>query len=296
MFDFNKKLSNGKTWLEYIYALRNSYDQPAVAYPAENRSQWLDIPYGADSERQKLNIYTPLSKGPFPIIFLVHGGGWYTGDRSDRWLSCGLPFVQHGFALVSIGYRLADEAVFPEPVEDVLKGIEYIEANGAEYRLDTARMGITGGSAGANIAAHACLWRKGIKAAQLGCAPLDFAKYKEQYATGLSRVQSPYPEDDTSYESMFLGGSILELPEACRRANPANYLQKDAPYFLLIHGTGDLVVPCRQSIDFAEEVKRITGDEARAELILIEGGDHDSPADFFEPRLKFFKRYLGAHP
>jgi len=297
MFDFNKTLSNGTSRLQHIQNMRDFYDQPAVFYPAENRRQWLDIPYGTGSTRQKLNIYTPLGEGPFPVIIWVHGGGWYTGDRSDRWLSCGLRFVQHGFALVSIGYRLADEAVFPQPVEDVAKGIEYIESYGAEYGLNTQRMGICGGSAGANIAAHACLRHKGIKAAQLNCAPLDFSAYREQYAAaGFSREASGYPDEDTSYEALYLGGTIEELPQACEKSNPANYLSVDAPYFLLVHGTRDLAVPYQQSVEFVNAVRKVTRDEAHAELILIEGGDHDSPMNAFEQELDFFNKHLMARP
>jgi acetyl esterase/lipase len=297
MFDFNRPLSNGMTWREYIQNIRKNYDQPAVFYPEENRRQWLDIAYGAVSGRQKLNIYVPLGKGPFPVIVWVHGGGWYTGDRSDRWFACGLTFLKYGFAVVSVGYRLADEAVFPQPVEDVVQGIGYIEKHGTQYGLDTGRIGVIGGSAGANIAAHAALRHRGIKAAQLNCSPLDFSAYAAQFhKLGLEREGLAMPEEDTSYEAMYLGGSILELPDACRRANPANDLRSDAPYFLLMHGTKDSVVPYLQSVDFADAVRRAASDGARASLVLIEGGDHDAPVletdEILGPKLDFFNRHL----
>jgi acetyl esterase/lipase len=297
MFDFDRLLSNGMRWREYIRNMRKNYDQPAVFYPEENRRQWLDIPYDTESERQKLNIYVPLGKGPHPVVVWVHGGGWYTGDRSDRWFACGLTFLKYGFAVVSVGYRLADEAVFPQPVEDVVQGIAYIERHGGQYGLDTGRIGIIGGSAGANIAAHAALRCRSIKAAQLNCAPLDFSTYARQFGElGLVREGSTMPEEDTSYESMYLGGSILELPDACRRANPASVLRPDAPPFLLIHGTKDSVVPYLQSVDFAEAVKRVSNDGSRAELVLIDGGDHDAPVletdEILGPKVEFFNRHL----
>ena len=294
----SKILSNGKTWQENLRAMRAVYDQGAISYPAARQGRrWLDLPYAVESERQKVNIYTPEGEGPFPVILWVHGGGWYTGDRSDRWLGSALPFVEQGFALVSIGYRLADEAVFPEPVEDVVRAVAYLEQNGAQYALDTSRIAIIGGSAGANLTAHAALLCPGIKAALLCCPPLDFFAYRAQFAQAeVMREGSTMPEEDTSYEAMYLGGSILELPQRAAEANPANRLGRGAPAFLLIHGTADTVVPYLQSVSFLQAVKRAANDETRAELISIEGGDHDSPAldqgDLFERKVSFFRQQL----
>ena len=297
MLDYQKKLSNGLTWLEQVKRMRDAYDQPAVDYPALKYRHWLDIPYADASERQRFNLYLPVGDGPFPAIVLVHGGGWYTGDRSDRWLSSAFPFVENGFALVSVGYRLADEAVFPDPVEDVVRAVEQICRTGAQYNLDTARLGIAGGSAGANLAAHAALRCACIKAALLQCPPLDFSAYRAQFAqAGLNREGSSMPEEDTSYEAMYLGGSILELPDRAKEANPANHFSGHLPPFLLVHGTADTVVPYLQSVSFQQAVNRAAQDETRATLLSIPGGDHDSPAqdndDLWQKKLAFFRTHL----
>jgi acetyl esterase/lipase len=297
MLNTQKKLSNGQTWQEYVCAIRSNYDQPAVTYPAFQGKQWLDVPYAPDSLRQRFNVYVPEGDGPFPAIVWVHGGGWYTGDRSDRWLASVLPLTGHGFALVSVGYRLADEAVFPGPVEDVVCAVEQIARTGARYGIDTANIGVMGGSAGANLAAHAAVRCACIKAALLQCPPLDFSAYRAQFAqAGLTREGSTMPEEDTSYEAMYLGGSILELPKLAAEANPANCFGQNLPPFLLVHGTADAVVPFLQSVSFQQAVNRAAHDEARAKLIPLEGGDHDSPAldtdGLFDQKLAFFRRHL----
>ncbi len=297
MWNPEKRLSNGLTWREQVANMRAAYDQPAVAYSALPYRHWLDVPYATDSERQRFNVYLPEGDGPFPTVILVHGGGWYTGDRSDRWLASAFPFVENGFALVSVGYRLADEAVFPDPVEDVVRAVEQIHRTGAHYGLDTARMGIVGGSAGANLAAHAALRCNCIKAALIQCPPLDFSAYRAQFAqAGFTREGSSMPEEDTSYEAMYLGGSILELPACAKEANPANHLSGHIPPMLLVHGTADTVVPYLQSVSFLQTVNRAAQDETRATLISIAGGDHDSPAQeadgLWEKKLSFFRTYL----
>lgn len=297
MLNAQKVLSNGRTWLGQVQAMREAYDQPAIAYPALPYRQWLDVPYAENSERQKFNVYLPKGNGPFPTIVLIHGGGWYTGDRSDRWLASALPFVENGFALVSVGYRLADEVVFPDPMEDVVRAVEQIGRTGGQYGLDPTRIGIMGGSAGSNLAAHAALRCACVKAALLLCSPLDFSAYRAQFAqAGLVREGSSMPEEDTSYEAMYLGGSILELPKLAAGANPANHISGHIPPFLLIHGTADAVVPYLQSVSFQQAVNRAACDETRAALISIEGGDHDSPAlernDIWARKLAFFRQHL----
>lgn len=297
MLNLQKKLSNGLTWQEQVERMRSVYDQPAVDYPALKYRHWLNIPYAGDSERQQFNVYLPEGEGLFPTLILVHGGGWYTGDRSDRWLSSAFPFVENGFALVSVGYRLADEAVFPDPVEDVVRAVEQIARAGARYGLDTARIGIIGGSAGANLAAHAALRCTCVKAALIQCPPLDFSAYRAQFAQAcLTREGSSMPEEDTSYEAMYLGGSILELPDRAKDANPANHLSGHIPPMLLVHGTADSVVPYLQSVSFLQTVNRAAQNESRATLISIAGGDHDSPASdlngLLEQKLAFFRKNL----
>ena len=297
MLNLHKKLSNGFTWQEQVERMRAAYDQPAVAYPALKYRHWLDVPYAAESARQKFNVYLPEGEGPFPAVILVHGGGWYTGDRSDRWLASAFPFVEHGFALVSVGYRLADEAVFPDPVEDVVRAVEQLHQTGTQYKIDTSRIGIVGGSAGANLAAHAALRCACIKAALIQCPPLDFSAYRAQFAQAeFTREGSSMPEEDTSYEAMYLGGSILELPVCAKEANPASHLSGHIPPMLLVHGTADTVVPYLQSVSFQQTVNRAAQDETRATLLSIAGGDHDSPAqessDLWKKKIAFFRTYF----
>ena len=127
-----RRLSNGMTRLEYYRSLNRDFTQePRVYYGAFEKR--VDIAYAAASARQKYDVYMPLNPGRYPTIVWIHGGGWFMGDRSDFAMGYLLPFIAHGYTVVSIGYRLAEEAVFPEPVYDVLEGLKHVLQRAEEF-------------------------------------------------------------------------------------------------------------------------------------------------------------------
>ncbi|MFX6250405.1 alpha/beta hydrolase, partial [Acinetobacter baumannii] len=57
--------------------------------------------------------------GPFPVIISIHGGAFMFGDKADGQLNPMLEGLKHGYAVVSINYRLSGEALFPATIHDV---------------------------------------------------------------------------------------------------------------------------------------------------------------------------------
>lgn len=294
-------LSNGMTRADYYAGLNRDYTQDPRVYNGAFEKR-LDIPYGTESARQKYDVYMPLNPGRYPAIVWIHGGGWFMGDRSDFALGYLLPFIAHGFTVVSIGYRLADEAVFPDPVHDVSAGLRQVLDRAEEFRIDPDRVSLMSGSAGTTITALAALWNPGlVRSVILRCSILNFPDMRAQFAQlGSRRERFTYPDEDTSIEALFLGGSTLELPEAAAAANPANYLDQRSPYFLLIHGLEDTDTPYLQSVEFAEAVRQKSGDPDRAQLTLLpetghDNGRFDDPSTY-ELELEFLRRTLAAPP
>jgi acetyl esterase/lipase len=297
---FNKKtLSNGMTRRAFLDSLCRKYSQDSVSYPEFEGKGFLDLPYDDKSERQKLNIYLPEGGGLFPVIIWVHGGGWFMGDRSDFALSTGLKFIQYGYAIVSLGYRLAQEAIHPRPVEDVLNALAFLRKRADMYSLDMDRCGVMSGSAGTVIAALAALQDKTIRAAVLRCPIFDFASIRKQFEKiGLQRSRFNYPDEDTSIEALYLGGDINEMPEACADSNPANHLAGHIPYFLIEHGLLDTDTPYLQSLEFAENVCKVSPEKDRAICVVLENTGHDNGGfdlpSTFEREVNFFNQHLGS--
>jgi acetyl esterase/lipase len=118
------------------------------------KRKWLDIPYADYSEAQKLDIYLPdKGEGPFPVIALLHGGGWIFGDKGDVLDQPFLEALKRNYALVCINYRLSDEAQFPCQIYDCKAAVRYIRANAKNYYLDSEHVGVWGVAAGGHLAA-----------------------------------------------------------------------------------------------------------------------------------------------
>jgi acetyl esterase/lipase len=104
------------------------------------------------------DLYLPKGAGPFPALVAVHGGGWQQGARSafQYW---GPYLAARGYGLFAISYRLAKKGqkTFPQAVQDVVAGVQFLRANAAEHRIDPDRLGLFGASAGGHLAALAAL-------------------------------------------------------------------------------------------------------------------------------------------
>lgn len=105
---------------------------------------------------------------PKPVIIIVHGGAWTTGnfdvstgnnngplssDANDQ--TNALRLVGRDFALMAINYRLASvndpTTKVPAAVVDVKAAVKWVKTNGASLGLDTQRIALWGHSAGGNL-------------------------------------------------------------------------------------------------------------------------------------------------
>ncbi|MHB8901081.1 MAG: alpha/beta hydrolase [Thermoguttaceae bacterium] len=104
-----------------------------------------------------LRFYWPEGRGPYPILVYYHGGGWVLGDISTHDRLCTEIVQGAGCAVVSVDYRLAPEHKFPAAAEDAMAALQWVIRCGAQLGVDPQRVAVGGDSAGANLAAVACL-------------------------------------------------------------------------------------------------------------------------------------------
>ncbi|MBS0377907.1 MAG: alpha/beta hydrolase [Proteobacteria bacterium] len=103
-----------------------------------------------------LRVYTPASAGAadlLPGLVYFHGGGLVAGSLDTHDPICRALVNAAGCRLVSVDYRLGPEARFPAAVEDGLAALQWVAAHTGELHIDPRRLGISGDSAGATLAA-----------------------------------------------------------------------------------------------------------------------------------------------
>ncbi|MTI58640.1 MAG: alpha/beta hydrolase [Firmicutes bacterium] len=272
------------------------------------RNKILNVPYADQSSSQKLDIYLPDTKGPFPVIVSIHGGAFMGGDKADVQLIPMLEGLKKGYAVVSINYRLSHQAVFPALIYDGKAAIRWIRANSEKYGFNPDRIAAWGGSAGGYLSSFLGVsagveeledlsmgnddYSSNIQAAVVWFGPTNFLLMDQQLEeSGLLAEKGKRHSEINSPESLFLGEKITNIPGLVKKANPETYITENTPLFLLQHGTKDSTVPVQQSIEFAEKLKKELGSE-KITLDLLEGAEHADQAFETEENLEIVFNFL----
>ncbi len=105
-----------------------------------------------------VTVYRPAgAKGALPCIFHIHGGGYVLGSAASQESAHRPMAAELGCCIVSVDYRLAPETRYPGAVEDCYAALAWLFANAAELKVDPARVGVMGESAGGGLAAALAL-------------------------------------------------------------------------------------------------------------------------------------------
>ena len=100
----------------------------------------------------KLDVYQPrMITGPNPTLIYFHGGGWTNGSKEGSALTF-LPYLEMGWTVVNVAYRLADAAHAPAAVEDCRCALRWVYRNADQYNFDLDKVVVTGNSAGGHLA------------------------------------------------------------------------------------------------------------------------------------------------
>lgn len=212
--------------------------------PVAVAENFLNVSYGNDP-KQKFNIYLPASRtsSTTPVLFLIHGGAWRAGDRSDFNNSIdGLKTMFPSYAFVSISYRLYAGGFnkFPTQENDVKSCIEYVLNNREQYKVSSS-FGVLGASAGAHLS-MLYAYKYGStsympKAVVSWSGPTDFKSFYHAVSSTLVKSWIADVAGNLSTSDSLLYHS----------SSPARYVSANSPPTLLIQGQADTVVPYQQS-------------------------------------------------
>ncbi len=126
---------------------------PAPKEEPQRAPTLANVAYGAH-ERQRLDFWRADSGRPTPLVFHIHGGGWVNGDKArvsqlERYLAAGISVVSINYRFVTHAIKAGVKPPVQWPLEDAARALQYVRSRATEWNLDPARIGATGGSAGA---------------------------------------------------------------------------------------------------------------------------------------------------
>jgi acetyl esterase/lipase len=197
-----------------------------------------NLSYGDAGRRNRLDVYHhPARPQGAPVLIHLHGGGFFMGRKSLYSRALLVELARHGWVCLSASYRLRPRAVFPDYVVDGKKVIAWARRHAADYGADAAVVFVAGSSAGAHIVATAAL------------TPND------------ATFQPGFEDADTSVSGavcMFGYYGPVDRTRQPLPSSPLDYVQPDAPPFLIAHGEYDMLVPVEQARTLAARLRDVS--------------------------------------
>ncbi len=267
-----------------FYALGQS-TQPTSRWTttiAEKYRIYPDVTYGmVNNYALKLDVWQRKdAKGPVPTLIYYHGGGWIFGDRTGATLLF-LPYLEMGWNVVNVEYRMAAVSLAPGAVEDCRCALRWVFRNQKQYNFDTKKIVLTGHSAGGHLSLITGMLPEGTGLdnncygdEKYGDVKLSVAAIVNWY--GISDVNDLIQGPNLKNYAVMWVGSQTDAAAIARRASPISYVRAGLPPVLTIHGDKDDVVPYEQSVRLH---KALAAAGVPNELVTIPGGGHGQFSD-----------------
>ena len=222
-----------------------------------------NLSYGP-ARRNRLDIYQPKATDrPLPVIVQIHGGAWVVGHKAQQAQPLLHRLASNGYVCVSINYRLAPKAKFPDPLIDVKQAIAWVRDHIRDYGGDPNLIILTGGSAGGHLASLAALtpndpkYQPGFEASDtsvVGCMPFyGPSDFTNQF--GIRGVTSTM-EHFLRYSVM--PGAMAAHRELYEAMSPITHVHADAPPFLITQGKLDVLVWREEQRAFVDHLSEVS--------------------------------------
>jgi len=262
------------TWLLSCNAQAQLSAAAVWAVEAETRYNFQpDLTYlTSDDIELKLDIYSRRDvTTPQPTLIFFHGGFWVGGSKNTQ-LTALLPWLEKGWNVVNVGYRLGGTAAAPAALIDAFHALRFIQDNAAMYNIDVNRIVASGQSAGGHLALSLGM----LTDAEIeGFA--DFATLTPVAAVinwfGVTDVADVIAGEHRSDAAARWFGDMPETQALAlaRQLSPIHYVREGLPAILSIQGDADTVVPYAHSLALQEALARTS---VPNRLLTIPGGGH----------------------
>jgi len=240
-----------------------------------NYSVVPNVTYSVANDFQcKLDVYARNPRPTVaPTVIHIHGGGWVGGTKEGAIFEL-LPYLDMGFNVVNVEYRLARVSPPPAAVEDCRVALRWVYENAKQYGFDTTRIVVTGGSAGGHLALMTGMLdaAAGFDASKEWDDAMPVMKVAAIVNWfGITDVKDLLEGPNRQAYAVNWLGSLPERDKVAARVSPMTYVRSGLPPVITIHGDNDQLVPYSQAVRLH---KALTAAGVPNRLITIPGGRH----------------------
>jgi acetyl esterase/lipase len=246
-----------------------------AAWAAHLSNQYRVVPnltyLTANNYEAKLDVYAPRpAAAPTPTLIYIHGGGWVGGTKESAMLSI-MPYLEMGWAVVNVEYRLGRVSLAPAAVEDCRCALRWVIAHAKEYNFDPARLVLTGHSAGGHLSLTTGMLpaSAGLERQCPGNEELKVAAIVNWF--GITDVVDLLDGPNMKTYAVAWLASMTNREEIARRVSPLTYIRAGLPPILTIHGDADPTVPYQHAVRLHEALGKAG---VPNQLVTIPGGKH----------------------
>jgi acetyl esterase/lipase len=247
----------------------------------------------ANNYEAKLDVYRRReTTTPNRTLIYIHGGGWTGGTKEQSSLTF-LPFLQMGWNVVNVEYRLARVSQAPAAVEDCLCALRWVIRNAKQHNIDTSQLVITGHSAGAHLALTTALLpaSAGLDRQCPGTEELKVAGVINWY--GITDVVDLLDGPNMKVYAVTWLGALTNREEIAKRVSPLTYVRSGVPPIITIHGDADPTVPYAQGVRLRDALEKA---RVPNRLVTVPGGLHGGFSQQEMVRIYLeIRQFLAAH-
>ena len=219
----------------------------------------------------KLDVSQPrAATTPNPTLIWIHGGNWVGGSKEASFVSL-LPFLDMGWNVVNVEYRLLNVAPAPASVEDCRCALRWIYQHAKEYNIDTNRLVVAGNSAGGHLSLLVGMApaSSGFDTQCPGPEALKVAAVINWY--GFPSLADLLDGANARPAVNAWIGSGPNRMELAKRLSPMTYVRAGGPPVLTVHGDADPTSPYEYARTLHEA---LTKAGVPNELVTIPAGKH----------------------
>lgn len=222
----------------------------------------------------KLDVYARNNPGrATTTVVFIHGGGWVAGAKETSVMAF-LPYLEMGFSVVNVEYRLARVSLAPGAVQDCRLALRWVFKNAKQYGFDTTKIIVTGGSAGGHLALMT-----GMLDPTYGFdipTDWDYAGVEPKVAAivnwyGITDVNDLLSGPNRQDYAVNWLSNLSDKENLARQMSPMSYVRKGLPPIFTVHGDKDQLVPYNQAVRLHEA---LTKAGVPNQLVTIPGGKH----------------------